>query len=57
MQLVRILVREVDGLAEVICDVIQLPFVAVDHIDPFELGLDPPRRPPYGGVVQASQPS
>ena len=39
VQLVGILVRKVDGLAEVLRDVIQLPLVAVDHIDPLELGL------------------
>ena len=39
VKLVGILVRKVDGLAEVIRDVVELPLVAVDHIDPDELGL------------------
>ncbi len=53
---VGILIREVHRLAEVLCDMVQLPLIAIDHIDPLNLVWSS-QGPPYGGVVQAIQPS
>ena len=56
-KLLRVLVGQVDRLAEVLGHVIELPLVAVDHVDVNGLGLVVPGPHGAGGVVQASQPS